>query len=324
MMAKILIALLLAFLLSVLAYPVYIKRMDQLQFGQQIREDGPARHAYKSGTPTMGGLVIIASAVIASLFTAGLAKPLLVALPVFLGCGLLGFLDDYLKIVRKHSLGFKARSKLFGMLIIAVIFMILLSLAGLYNPVVNLPFFNLTFNLGYIYPLFVLLMITGFSNSVNLTDGLDGLAAGTAALALAAFAYIGYRAGIPSVAFFCAALTGACLGFLVFNRHPARLFMGDVGSLALGGAMAAVAVIAAADLFLLIIGAVFVLEALSVTLQVASFQLTGKRIFLMSPLHHHFELKGWSEWRVVSIFWLAGLAFALTGIWQYNAMIAEL
>ncbi len=324
MMAKILIALLLSFLFSVLAYPVFIRRMDQLQFGQPIREDGPARHAQKSGTPTMGGLVIIASAVIATLFTAGLAKPLLVALPVFLGCGLLGFLDDYLKIVRKQSLGFKARSKLFGMLIIAVIFMILISLAGLYNPVVNLPFFNQTLNLGYIYPLFVLLLITGFSNSVNLTDGVDGLAAGTAVLAFAAFAYIGYRAGIPSVALFCAALTGACLGFLVFNRHPARLFMGDVGSLALGGALAAIAVIAAAELFLLIIGAVFVLEALSVTLQVASFQLTGKRIFLMSPLHHHFELKGWSEWRVVSLFWLAGLVFALTGIWQYNLVFTVL
>jgi len=324
MMAKILIALLLAFLLSVLTYSVFIKRMNQLQFGQQIREDGPARHAQKSGTPTMGGLVIIASAVIAALFTAGLAKPLLVVLPVFLGCGLLGFLDDYLKIVRKQSLGFKARSKLFGMLIISVIFMILLSLTDLYNPVVKLPFINITMNLGLIYPLFVLLLITGFSNSVNLTDGVDGLAAGTAALALAAFAYIGYRAGIPSVALFCAALTGACLGFLVFNRHPARLFMGDVGSLALGGALAAVAVVAAADLFLLIIGAVFVLEALSVTLQVASFQLTGKRIFLMSPLHHHFELKGWSEWRVVSLFWLAGLFFALTGVWQYSLVVIAL
>ena len=324
MMAKILIALLLAFLLSVLTYPVFIKRMNQLQFGQQIREDGPARHAQKSGTPTMGGLVIIASAVIAALFTAGLAKPLLVVLPVLLGCGLLGFLDDYLKIVRKQSLGFKARSKLFGMLIISVIFMILLSLTDLYNPVVKLPFINITMNLGLIYPLFVLLLITGFSNSVNLTDGVDGLAAGTAALALAAFAYIGYRAGIPSVALFCAALTGACLGFLVFNRHPARLFMGDVGSLALGGALAAVAVVAAADLFLLIIGAVFVLEALSVTLQVASFQLTGKRIFLMSPLHHHFELKGWSEWRVVSLFWLAGLFFALTGVWQYSSVVIAL
>jgi len=324
MMIKLIIALLLAFLLSLLAYPFFIRRMDRLQFGQQIREDGPARHAQKSGTPTMGGLVIIVSALVAALFTAGPAKPFLIALPVFLGCGLLGFLDDYLKIVRKQSLGFKARSKLFGMLIISVIFILLLSLTGLYNPSLKLPFLNLTLNLGIIYPLFILLMITGFSNSVNLTDGVDGLAAGTAALALAAFAYIGYRAGIPSVALFCAALTGACLGFLVFNRHPARLFMGDVGSLALGGALAAIAVIAAADLFLLIIGAVFVLEALSVTLQVASFQLRGKRIFLMSPLHHHFELKGWSEWRVVSLFWLAGLVFALTGIWQYNVMIAAL
>ncbi|MBM4234860.1 MAG: phospho-N-acetylmuramoyl-pentapeptide-transferase [Firmicutes bacterium] len=324
MMTKLLIALLLAFLLSVLAFPVFIKRMDQLQFGQQIREDGPARHAQKSGTPTMGGLVIIASAMIASLFTAGLAKPLLVVLPVFLGCGLLGFLDDYLKIVKKQSLGFKARSKLFGMLIISLVFMVLLTLTDLYNPVVKMPFITDPINFGYIYPFFVLLLITGFSNSVNLTDGIDGLAAGTAALALIAFAYISYRAGIPSVALFCAALTGACFGFLVFNRHPARLFMGDVGSLALGGVLAAVAVVAAADLFLLIIGAVFVLEALSVTLQVASFQLTGKRIFLMSPLHHHFELKGWSEWRVVSLFWFAGLLFAITGIWQYSLAAAAL
>jgi len=229
MMVKIIIALLLAFLLSVLAYPFFIRWMDHLQFGQQIREDGPARHAQKSGTPTMGGLVIILSAVIAALLTAGLDRSFLLVLPVFLGCGLLGFLDDYLKIVKKQSLGFKARSKLIGMLIIAIIFMVLLSLTGLYDPVVRLPFFNLALNLGASYPLLVLLLITGFSNSVNLTDGVDGLAAGTAALALAAFAYIGYRAGIPAVALFCAALTGACLGFLVFNRHPARLFMGDVG-----------------------------------------------------------------------------------------------
>jgi len=317
MMARIIIALLLSFLLSVLAYPFFIRRMDHLQFGQQIREDGPARHAQKSGTPTMGGLVIILSAVIAALLTAGLDRSFLLVLPVFLGCGLLGFLDDYLKIVKKQSLGFKARSKLIGMLIIAIIFMVLLSLTGLYDPVVRLPFFNLALNLGASYPLLVLLLITGFSNSVNLTDGVDGLAAGTAALALAAFAYIGYRAGIPAVALFCAALTGACLGFLVFNRHPARLFMGDVGSLALGGALPAVAVIVAADLFLLIIGAVFVIEALSVTLQVASFQLTGKRIFLMSPLHHHFELLGWHEIKIIIRFWLVCILFAGVGFFIY-------
>ncbi len=324
MIVKILVALLIAFLLSLHAYPLFIRRMEQLQFGQQIREDGPCRHTQKSGTPTMGGLVIIASAVIAALFTTGPAEPLLVILPVFLGCGLLGFIDDYLKIVRKQSLGFKARSKLFGMLVVTVIFIILLSVTELYIPVIKLPFLKLSINLGYFYPLFLLLLITGFSNSVNLADGVDGLAAGTAALAFAAFTYIGYRAGVPAVALFCASLTGACLGFLVFNRHPARLFMGDVGSLALGGVLAAVAVIAAAELFLLIIGAVFIAEAFSVILQVACFQLTGKRIFLMSPLHHHFELRGWSEWRVASLFWIAGLVFAMTGIWQYNLTVAAL
>ncbi len=324
MLAEILFALLLAFLFSVIAYPVFIRHVKKLQFGQQIREEGPARHALKSGTPTMGGVVIIVSALVAALFTVGLAKPFLVTLPVILGCGLLGFVDDYLKIVRKQSLGLKARSKLFGMLVIAAVFMLLLSLADLYDPSVQLPFLNLTINLGFIYPLFVLFLITGFSNSVNLTDGVDGLAAGTSALALAAFAYIGYRAGVPSIAVFCAALIGSCLGFLIFNRYPARLFMGDSGSLALGGILAAIAVITAAELYLLIIGAVFVLEALSVTMQVASFQLTGKRVFLMSPLHHHFELKGWSEWRVATMFWLAGFIFALTGIWQYNLMSAAL
>jgi phospho-N-acetylmuramoyl-pentapeptide-transferase len=319
MLVKILVTLMSAFLLSVIAYPFFIRRMEMLQFGQQIREDGPLRHSVKAGTPTMGGLVIIASALIVSVFATGLALPFILILPVFLGCGLLGFLDDYMKIVKKQSLGLKARAKLTGMLIITVVFILLLSLSGYYSAAVLLPFIKAVLNLGFIYPLFVLLLITGFSNSVNLTDGVDGLAAGTTAMALAAFAYIGFRAEMPSIALFCVALIGACLGFLVFNRHPARLFMGDVGSLALGGVLAAVAVLTGAEVLLLVIGAVFVLEALSVTLQVASFQLTGKRILLMSPLHHHFELKGWSEWRVVSVFWLAGLIFALTGIWQYSA-----
>lgn len=318
MAAKILIALLSAFLLSVIVYPFYIRRMEVLQFGQQIREDGPVRHSAKAGTPTMGGLVIISTAVLVTAAATGLSLSFWLIMPVFLGCGLLGFLDDYKKIGQKQSLGLKARSKLAGMIIISVLFMILLLITGNYSTLVMLPFFNKILNLGLLYPIFVTLLITGFSNSVNLTDGIDGLAAGTAALSLAAFAYISLQSGMISIAIFCAALVGACLGFLVFNRHPARLFMGDVGSLALGGALAAVAVLTGTEVLLLVIGAVFVLEALSVTLQVASFQLTGKRILLMSPLHHHFELKGWSEWRVVSVFWLAGLIFALTGIWQFH------
>jgi phospho-N-acetylmuramoyl-pentapeptide-transferase len=320
MPAKILITLLPAFLFSLIACPLFIKHMKKLQFGQQIREDGPERHSIKAGTPTMGGLVILFSAVIVSAFTTALALPFLIILPVLLGCGLLGFIDDYLKIVKKQSLGLKARSKLTGMAIITLLFLLLLKLTGFYSTSISLPLINQNLNLGYLYPVFVLLLITGFSNSVNLTDGLDGLAAGTSVLALTSLAGIGLMSDYSSIAIFCAALVGALLGFLVFNRYPAKLFMGDVGSLAIGGTLAAAAVLTKVELLLLIIGAVFVLEAFSVTLQVLFFQLFGKRILLMSPLHHHYELKGWSEWKVVSIFWLAALIFAVIGLWQYSLM----
>lgn len=315
-----LVALLLAFLLTVIITPLYIEKMAMKQLGQQIREDGPARHAAKAGIPTMGGLLIVIMAASVSLLIAGPAGQLLCLLAVFIGCGLLGLCDDYLKIMRKQSLGLQARAKLAGMAAITVIFLVCLYLAGYYSPAVNLPFTGVTINLGPVYPLLVLLLITGFSNSVNLTDGVDGLAAGTSTLAFAVYSYLAWQSDLPAVAIFCAALVGVCLGFLVFNRHPAKLFMGDVGSLSLGGALAAVAVLTATELLVIVIGAVFVLEALSVTLQVASFQLTGRRIFLMSPLHHHFELKGWSEWRIVSVFWLAGLIFALVGLYHHKTV----
>jgi len=320
MLAKIMITFFTAFLFSIIAYPLFIQQMKKLQFGQQIRGEGPEHHSVKAGTPTMGGLIIIFSAVLVSLFVTSLALPYLLILPVLLGCGLLGFIDDYQKIIKKQSLGLKARSKLAGMVIITVIFLVLLKIAGFYSATISLPLINQNFNLGYSYPLLVLLLITGFSNSVNLTDGLDGLAAGTSILALMVFAAIGLMSNANSIALFCFALVGAALGFLAFNRYPAKIFMGDVGSLAIGGTLAAVAVLTKMELLLLIIGAVFVVEAFSVTLQVIFFQLFGKRILLMSPLHHHFELKGWSEWKVVSLFWLAALIFGLIGFWQYSLM----
>lgn len=318
MIFKIMIAAVAAFIIALLAFPVFIKRMKVLQYGQQIREDGPRRHSVKAGTPTMGGIVIISAAVLVSIILAGFSYPFAAVLLVAVGCGLIGFFDDYFKVAHSRSLGLKARTKIILQLFVAAIFILLLRHSGIYSPEVVLPFLNTAINLGLIYPLFVFLVIISATNSVNLTDGIDGLAAGTSIISLAAFIYIATLAGMPAVALFCAALAGACLAFLIYNRYPARIFMGDAGSLALGGAFAAVAVLSKAEFFLIIIGGVFVLEALSVIAQVACFQLTGRRILLMSPLHHHFELKGWSEWRVAGTFWAAALVFAVVGTLAYS------
>ncbi len=319
MVIRITAALVSAFLVTVIVCPFFIKSMKRLQYGQQIREDGPSRHSGKAGTPTMGGLVILLAAVLASLIITGVSPLLYLLLLVTLGCALIGFFDDYVKVSRRRSLGLKARSKLAGELALVLILIILLRSLNLYSPIVVIPVLNLGINLGYLYPIFVFLIISGFSNSVNLTDGVDGLAAGLSVIAFTAYIAISLGTGFPEGAIFCAALAGACLGFLVFNRHPARVFMGDVGSLALGGSLAAVAVMTKTELFLLIIGAVYFMEALSVIAQVISFRLTGNRIFLMSPLHHHFELKGWSEWRVVCTFWGAALVFALAGTLAFSS-----
>ncbi len=315
---QITIAAVVTFLVTVIACPFFINRMKLLQYGQQIREDGPAGHSAKAGTPTMGGVVFLLAAALVSVLMAGFSPVVYAVLLVALGCGLIGFLDDYIKVAHNRSLGLKARSKLISLLVISVLFILLLLQFGHYSTAVLLPFTNFEIDLGLLYPLFIFLIITAASNSVNLTDGIDGLAAGTAVVALGAFTFLALQAGRAEIALFCAALAGACLGFLVFNRHPARLFMGDVGSLSLGGAFAAVAVLTKTELFLLLIGGIFVLEALSVIAQVISFRLTGRRILLMSPLHHHFELKGWSEWRVVTVFWSGSLIFALVGVLAYG------
>ena len=318
MVTEITLAVVVTFLVTVIACPIFINRVKLKQYGQQIRVDGPASHSTKAGTPTMGGVVFLLTAALISIVMAGTSPALYAALLVTLGCGVIGFLDDFLKVARGRSLGLKARSKLASLLLISLLFILLLRQLGLYSTAVLLPLINFEIELGLLYPLFVFLVITAASNSVNLTDGIDGLAAGTAAISLGAFTYLALTAGRAEIALFCAALVGACLGFLVFNRHPARLFMGDVGSLSLGGALAAVAVLTKTELLLLIIGGIFVLEALSVIAQVTSFRLTGRRIMLMSPLHHHFELKGWSEWRVVTTFWGGSLIFALAGVLAYG------
>ncbi len=306
------------FIVTVIACSFFIKRMKQLQFGQQIRTDGPLAHSTKAGTPTMGGAVFILIAALAALIAAGLSPLLYTVLLVALGCGLVGFMDDYLKVAYNRSLGLRARSKLAAEAVIAIIFIILLRQLGLYSTEVVLPFVNLEIDLGLFYPLLIFLIITAASNSVNLTDGVDGLAAGIAVIVLAAYGYIAFITGKTEIALFCAALSGACAGFLVYNRNPARLFMGDVGSLALGGAFAALAVVTKTEFLLILIGGVFVIEALSVIAQVISFRLFGRRILRMSPLHHHFELKGWSEWRVVITFWAAAVICAFSGVLVYS------
>ncbi|NHM29699.1 phospho-N-acetylmuramoyl-pentapeptide-transferase [Neobacillus terrae] len=310
--------IIMGFLITVLISPVFIPFLRRLKFGQSIREEGPKSHQKKSGTPTMGGLMILFSIIISTFVMTGrIAEPTvktyLLVLVTF-GFGLLGFLDDFIKVVLKRNLGLTSKQKLLGQIIISVIFYLIYK-QNEFPTVIDLPFGNYSINLGWFFVFFILFWLVGFSNAVNLTDGLDGLVSGTAAIAFGAYAVLAWNQSQFEIAIFCVAAVGAVLGFLVFNAHPAKVFMGDTGSLALGGALAAVAILTKLEILLIIIGGVFVIETLSVILQVASFKTTGKRIFRMSPLHHHYELIGWSEWRVVVTFWSVGLLFAILGIY---------
>ena len=310
--------ILMGFLITVLISPVFIPFLRRLKFGQSIREEGPKSHQKKSGTPTMGGLMILFSIIISTFVMTGrIAEPTvktyLLVLVTF-GFGLLGFLDDFIKVVLKRNLGLTSKQKLLGQIIISVIFYLIYK-QNEFPTVIDLPFGDYSINLGWFFVFFILFWLVGFSNAVNLTDGLDGLVSGTAAIAFGAYAVLAWNQSQFEIAIFRVAAVGAVLGFLVFNAHPAKVFMGDTGSLALGGALAAVAILTKLEILLIIIGGVFVIETLSVILQVASFKTTGKRIFRMSPLHHHYELIGWSEWRVVVTFWSVGLLFAILGIY---------
>ncbi|GIN11321.1 phospho-N-acetylmuramoyl-pentapeptide-transferase [Shouchella clausii] len=313
-----LFVLILSFAAAVIMSPLFIPFLRKLKFGQSIREEGPKSHQKKSGTPTMGGIVIVLSIFISALAIGiaitGFTPELLLLMVVTLGYGIVGFVDDYLKVVRKHNLGLTSKQKLAGQLVIAAIFYIGLLAIG-FDTFIAIPGTTFGFDLGWFYLILIVLMLLGASNAVNLTDGLDGLLAGTGSIAFGAFAILAWSGGFIDTALFSTAITGALLGFLVFNAHPAKVFMGDTGSLALGGAIAAIAILTKMELMLIIVGGVFVIETLSVIIQVASFKLTGKRVFRMSPLHHHYELVGWSEWRVVVTFWLVGMIFAVMGIY---------
>jgi phospho-N-acetylmuramoyl-pentapeptide-transferase len=309
---------LMAFLISVLLSPVFIPFLRRLKFGQSIREEGPKSHQKKSGTPTMGGLIILVSIIASTLIMAGkFAEPtvrIYLLLLVTIGFGLLGFLDDFIKVVMKRNLGLTSKQKLLGQILVAIIFYVVFRHFHLSSEV-SIPFTDKSVDFGWFYFVIILLWLVGFSNAVNLTDGLDGLVSGTAAIAFGAFAVLAWNQSQADVALFSVAVVGAVLGFLVFNAHPAKVFMGDTGSLALGGAIAAISILTNLEILLIVIGGVFVIETLSVILQVISFKTTGKRIFRMSPLHHHYELSGWSEWRVVVTFWAVGLLCAILGIY---------
>ncbi len=328
------LAIVTAMLVSFLLGPWLIRRLREFQIGQEIREDGPASHHAKRGTPTMGGLLILASVLPTTVLWADPANVFVwIAGFSTLAFGAIGFVDDYRKVAKRRNLGLTARAKLslqIGVGLIAGAALLVLALRGEFTTSISFPFFKgLTPDLSWAYPLFVVLVLAGSSNAVNLTDGLDGLAIGSVGIASATFLVLSYAAGNAIVAdylgianvkgsgeltVFCGALVGASLGFLWFNCHPAEIFMGDVGSMALGGALGTVAILIKQEILLILVGGLFVLEALSVILQVGSFRMRGRRIFRMAPLHHHFELSGWSETKVVIRFWLVAILFSLCSL----------
>lgn len=313
-MESVLLAAVIAAGLVLLTGPFFIPELHKLKFGQSIREEGPKSHQAKSGTPTMGGIMIILGITLGTVAAAPLNTEILLALFIMLGHFVLGFLDDYIKVVKKRNLGLKAKQKMLGQIIIAVVTMIIGTRSLGIDTTVWVPIINESINIGAGYYVLLLFVLVGTSNAVNLTDGLDGLASGTVAIAASAYAVVCVNMGHSDLAIFCVAIVAACVAFLRFNAHPAKVFMGDTGSLALGGALAAVGILTHTEVLLAIIGFVFVCEALSVIIQVISFKTTGKRVFRMSPIHHHFELGGWSEWKVVFVFWLAGLLASIVAL----------
>lgn len=314
--ASTLVILIVALIISVGLAPYVIPMLTRWKFGQSIREEGPQSHMKKAGTPTMGGVIFTISILVTTLLLGVIYSfftvQTTILLLVFIGFAIIGFLDDGLKVIFKRNLGLTSRQKLLGQIGIAIVAYLLLQLSDTFEPTLSL--FGLTVDVGIFYIAFLIFWLVGFSNAVNLTDGLDGLAAGTSSIAFAAFGIIASLQEQADVALFAFAVTGALLGFLLFNAKPAKVFMGDTGSLALGGALAMLSVLTKTEFLLLLIGLVFVVETLSVIIQVSYYKKTKKRIFRMSPIHHHFEEGGWSEWKVVLVFWAVGLVVAIIGV----------
>ncbi|WP_201750465.1 phospho-N-acetylmuramoyl-pentapeptide-transferase [Senegalia massiliensis] len=293
-----------SFIIALLLGPLSIPLLRKLNVGQSIREEGPKSHIKKSGTPTMGGIIFLVAAIVTSLTSGIINKDISLLIFSTLGFGAIGFIDDFIKVVLKRNLGLRAYQKLLAQILIAVILVIYQTKTASQGTEIIVPFLNNFYlDLGVLYLPFIIFVVVGTVNSVNLTDGLDGLATGITLIVLSFFSLVALKMGYGAVTVFSAALAGGCLGFLKYNSYPARVFMGDTGSLALGGAIAAISIILKLPLILPIVGGVYFAETLSVILQVLSFKLTGKRLFKMSPLHHHFELSGWKETKVVTVFW---------------------
>ena len=305
---KIVMAIVISFIVASILGHIIIPLLHKLKFGQNIRQEGPKSHLKKAGTPTIGGLIFIFATIITMFIMVGNpTDEAMIALYSFVGFGFVGFLDDLLKIIKKKNEGLTSGQKMILLLIVSGF---LTWYAYKYiGTSINIPFLNGQINFGLFYIPFVMFYFAGVTNAVNLTDGLDGLATSVTVLVTTFLGIISYNLGHISLAIFCVALAGALLAFLRFNAFPARVFMGDTGSLALGGAVAMVALILKMPLILVLIGIIYVIETLSVILQVASFKLTGKRIFKMAPIHHHFEQLGWSETKIVSVFSIITVVF---------------
>ena len=319
---KVLIAGTASLLMCLFLSPRFIAFVRRREFGQNIREEGPQAHQTKAGTPTLGGIVIMLAFAVPFLILSVHQWESMGVFGAALACALVGFADDYTKIVRRRSLGLRARTKLLATIAISVGLWWVATHEAHLAPTVRLRFVDGQIDLGPLYPVFIYLVVAGTTSAVNLTDGLDGLAAGCAAIVL--LAYIGITFITPGerdLTLLAGCLVGACIGFLWFNSFPASIFMGDTGSLALGGAIAGMAVMTKTELLLVLLGGIFVIEALSVLIQVFSFQAFRKRVFLMAPIHHHFELRAWSETKIILRFWIVAAACCAVGFVVYQLSI---
>jgi phospho-N-acetylmuramoyl-pentapeptide-transferase len=317
-MGRILIGGTAALLICIFLSPKFIGFLRKREFGQQIREDGPQGHHIKAGTPTMGGVLIFLAVSVPFLILSNYEWRSLGVFGVAIACALLGFADDYIKLVRRRSLGLRARTKLGVTIAISLALWFVAEHEAHLAPTLRLRFVDYQIDLGPLYPLLIYFVVAGTTSAVNLTDGLDGLAAGCAAIVLLAYIGITFITGDLDMAMLAGCLVGACIGFLWFNAFPATIFMGDTGSLGLGGAIAGLAVMTKTEVLLILLGGIFVIEALSVVIQVVSFQTMRKRVFLMAPIHHHFELKAWSETKIILRFWIVASICCAIGFTIYR------
>ena len=319
---RVLIAGTAALLMVLFLSPRFIDFVRRREFGQNIREEGPEGHQTKAGTPTLGGIVIFVAFAVPFLILSDRRWASMGVFGAAVACALLGFADDYTKIVKRRSLGLRARTKLAATVAISVGLWWIATQKAHLGPTVRLRFVDAQLDLGALYPVFIYLVVAGTTSAVNLTDGLDGLAAGCAAIVLLAYLGITFiTTGQRDLALLAGCLVGACIGFLWFNSFPASIFMGDTGSLGLGGAIAGLAIMTKTEVLLILLGGIFVIEALSVLIQVFSFQTFRKRVFLMAPIHHHFELRAWSETKIILRFWIVAAAFSAVGFVVYQLSV---